>query len=68
MTHLSTQPFKFKYPRILSIAGSDSGAGIQADLKTLSALGCDGMTAITALMAQYTLDVRAINMACRLTC
>ena len=51
------------YCRTLTIAGSDSGggAGIQADLKTFSALGCYGMTVITALTAQNTTGVAGIH-------
>ncbi|HEX8535732.1 MAG TPA: bifunctional hydroxymethylpyrimidine kinase/phosphomethylpyrimidine kinase [Allosphingosinicella sp.] len=50
-------------PRILIIAGSDSGggAGIQADIKTVTMLGGHAMTAITAITAQNTLGVSAVH-------
>ncbi|MBC8284780.1 MAG: bifunctional hydroxymethylpyrimidine kinase/phosphomethylpyrimidine kinase [Nitrospinae bacterium] len=52
-----------EYFRALTIAGSDNsgGAGIQADLKTFSALGCYGMSVITALTAQNTQGVHSIQ-------
>lgn len=54
---------KYKYVSVLTIAGSDSGggAGIQADLKTFSALGCYGTSAITAVTIQNTLGVTGIH-------
>ena len=52
-----------RYIAVLSIAGSDSsgGAGIQADIKTISALGCYAASAITAITVQNTLGVTAVH-------
>jgi len=51
------------HPPVLSIAGSDSsgGAGVQADLKTFTSLGCYGASVLTALTAQNTVGVRGIQ-------
>ena len=48
---------------VLTIAGSDSigGAGIQADIKSITCNGCYAMTAITAMTAQNTLGVKSIQ-------
>ena len=54
---------KKKYNRVLTIAGSDSGggAGIQADIKAISANGCFAASAITAVTVQNTLGVQAVH-------
>lgn len=53
-----------RYNTVLTIAGSDSGggAGIQADIKTISATGCYAASAITAVTVQNTLGVSAVHV------
>jgi hydroxymethylpyrimidine/phosphomethylpyrimidine kinase len=60
---LAVDPQETKVPVVLTIAGSDSGsgAGIQADLKTFAAHGVHGTSAITAVTAQNTLGVTAVQ-------
>ena len=52
-----------QYNKVLTIAGSDSGggAGVQADIKTISACGCYAASAITAITVQNTLGVSAVH-------
>lgn len=54
---------KKRYKRVLTIAGSDSGggAGIQADIKAVSAMGCYAASAITAVTVQNTTGVQAVH-------
>ena len=51
-----------RYTTVLTIAGSDGsgGAGIQADIKTITAIGCYGLSVITAVTAQNTRGVNAV--------
>jgi hydroxymethylpyrimidine/phosphomethylpyrimidine kinase len=59
----TTTPTSIQIPKVLTIAGSDSGggAGVQADLKVITSLGAYGMSVITAITAQNTLGVLRIQ-------
>lgn len=63
LARLSGQLNQSNVPKVLTIAGSDcsGGAGIQGDLKTIAAHGCYGMSVVTALTAQNTTGVFAIE-------
>ncbi|KAL8143349.1 hypothetical protein V2J09_016381 [Rumex salicifolius] len=60
----STDSIKIKIPHVMTVAGSDSGAGagIQADLKTCAARGVYCSTVITAITAQNTVGVQEVNV------
>jgi hydroxymethylpyrimidine/phosphomethylpyrimidine kinase len=64
LSRSTSNPAPAKHPRVLSIAGSDpsGGAGIQADIKAISAHGGYAMAAITALTAQNTMGVRSVHV------
>src|SRR5690606_28580111 len=54
---------KYRYPTVMTVAGFDGsgGAGLQADIKTISALGCYATSVLTALPIQNTQGVRAVH-------
>lgn len=60
---MKIQESELTYPKALSIAGSDStgGAGLQADIKTFSALGVYGMTAVVAVVNESTMAVNGVH-------
>src|SRR5690242_18150211 len=63
MQNINENGMKNNLPCVVTIAGSDSsgGAGIQADIKTISATGCYAASVITALTAQNTQGVQAVQ-------
>ena len=63
LTGQYVETMKKRYNTVLTIAGSDSGggAGIQADIKAISAMGCYAASAITAITVQNTLGVQAVH-------
>ena len=61
--NLNLKSMSKQYKRVLTIAGSDpsGGAGIQADIKTISACGCYAMSAITAVVDENTFEVKGVH-------